>query len=255
MDQNEEKNMQTEYFAQGDSVQEEKQDAAAGSAESTDTGAQQTKEHSGTFPHRKDKDGDAKSSSAGSAIRAVYEKMNLPNKLTILRMLLIPFYVIFMLCSQYVGMPFRIAALVIFIAASVTDFLDGHIARSRNLVTTFGKFMDPLADKLLVCTALICFVDLDRIASWIVIIIIAREFIISGFRLIAAEQGKVIAAGMWGKIKTAVTMVTIIIMIPAFPGTAIHILETVLIYASLALTIISLVDYLVKNKDVIGGDY
>ena len=246
MDQNEEKNMQTESFAQGDSVQEEKQDAAAGSAESTDTGAQQTKEHSGTFPHRKDKDGDAKSSSAGSAIRAVYEKMNLPNKLTILRMLLIPFYVIFMLCSQYVGMPFRIAALVIFIAASVTDFLDGHIARSRNLVTTFGKFMDPLADKVLVMSAMCWFVGNGQMSAWVLATVLLREFAISGMRLVAVEQGRVIAAGMSGKIKTASTMVCLCVMMVFNVGLLNYICQAVILIT----TLYSGVEYFAKNLDV-----
>ena len=114
--------------------------------------------------------------------------------------------------------------------------------------------MDPLADKLLVCSALICFVALDRIPAWVVIVIIAREFIISGFRLVAAEKGVVIAAGIWGKVKTAVTMVTIVLMIPQFPGTPIHVIETILIYVCLVLTIISMLDYLMNNEGVIDGD-
>ena len=142
-----------------------------------------------------------------------------------------------------------------FVVASLTDMLDGKIARKYNLVTNFGKFMDPLADKLLVVSALVCFIALDRIPAWIVIIIIAREFIISGFRLVAAESGIVIAASWWGKWKTAVTMITIIFMIPDFGGTVVFWIEQVLIYASLILTIISLIDYLVKNKQVVlGGD-
>lgn len=178
--------------------------------------------------------------------------MNLPNKLTVLRVILIPFFVIFYLTGN------AILADVIFIAASLTDMLDGKIARKYNLVTNFGKFMDPLADKLLVAAALICFIELERMPAWIVLIIISREFIISGFRLVAAESGKVIAAGYWGKIKTAVTMVTIIFMIPNFGANAsshvIYLLEQILVYASLALTVISLVDYLVKNKEVLGGE-
>ena len=153
----------------------------------------------------------------------------------------------------------RYIAVIIFIVASLTDMLDGKIARKYNLVTNFGKFMDPLADKLLVAAALICFIELGRMPAWIVLIIISREFIISGFRLVAAEGGKVIAAGYWGKVKTAVTMVTIIFMIPnfgaMFPAThVVYILEQIMVYASLALTIISLVDYLVKNKEVLGGE-
>lgn len=179
--------------------------------------------------------------------------MNLPNKLTVLRVIMIPFFVFFYLTGKvYI-------ADVLFILASLTDMLDGKIARKYNLVTNFGKFMDPLADKLLVAAALICFVEVDRVPAWIVLIIISREFIISGFRLVAAEGGKVIAAGYWGKIKTAVTMVTIIFMIPNFGGLLtdafwVYPLEQVLIYASLILTIISLIDYLVKNKEVLGGE-
>ena len=179
--------------------------------------------------------------------------MNLPNKLTVLRVIMIPFFVFFYLTEKvYI-------ADILFIVASLTDMLDGKIARKYNLVTNFGKFMDPLADKLLVAAALICFVEVDRIPAWIVLIIISREFIISGFRLVAAEGGKVIAAGYWGKIKTAVTMVTIIFMIPNFGGSFsgaswIAPLEQDLVYASLILTIISLIDYLVKNKEVLGGE-
>lgn len=179
--------------------------------------------------------------------------MNLPNKLTMLRIILIPFFVAAMLASPTIGIGGNIAALIIFVAASLTDLLDGKIARKYNLVTNFGKFADPLADKLLVAAALICFIELDRIQSWIVLIIIAREFIISGFRLVAVEAGIVIAAGWWGKVKTAVTMVTIIFMIPNFGSFPVYIIEQILIYVSLALTVISLVDYMVKNKQVILG--
>ena len=124
------------------------------------------------------------------------KNMNLPNKLTMLRVILIPFFVVCELIPYSWG---KWAALVIFVAASITDKLDGTIARKYNLITNFGKFMDPLADKLLVCSAMICFVGLGTLAPWIVIIIVAREFIISGFRLIAAENGRVIAAGNLGK--------------------------------------------------------
>ena len=180
--------------------------------------------------------------------------MNLPNKLTLMRILLVPFFVFFMLFD---GIPHDVSkwiALILFCVASLTDLFDGKIARKYNLVTNFGKFMDPLADKLLVCSALICFISLGRIPTWIVLIIIAREFIISGFRLVAAEEGIVIAAGIWGKWKTAVTMITIILMIPDFGGSAIHVIEQILIYLSLALTIISLCDYLYQNRSIIGKD-
>ena len=138
--------------------------------------------------------------------------MNLPNKLTILRVAMIPFFVLFML-FPVMGEADKWIALVLFIVASLTDMLDGHIARKYNLITNFGKFMDPLADKLLVCSALICLVELGRIASWIVIVIIAREFIISGFRLIASDNGVVIAASYWGKFKTTFQMIMICLMI------------------------------------------
>ena len=181
--------------------------------------------------------------------------MNLPNKLTILRTILIPFFLAAMLWE---AVPYgNWIALVIFAIASLTDMLDGKIARKYNLVTNFGKFMDPLADKLLVSSALIAFVELGRIPCWIVIIIIAREFIISGFRLVAADNGIVIAAGIWGKIKTAEQMVMICILLAdlgsVFPSVAgsIYIVEEVLIYASLVLTIVSLCDYLIHNKGVL----
>ena len=178
--------------------------------------------------------------------------MNTPNKLTVARMILVPFLVLFML-TDLGGEANRYIALAIFVVASVTDWFDGKLARKYNLVTNFGKFMDPLADKLLVCSAMICFVGLRTLEPWIVIIIVAREFIISGFRLVAAEGGTVIAAGIWGKYKTAITMITIIFMIPNFGGPTVHIIEQIMIYLSLALTVISLVDYLVHNKSVLAG--
>ena len=141
-------------------------------------------------------------------------------------------------------------ALAIFIIASLTDMLDGKIARKYNLVTNFGKFMDPLADKLLVCSALIAFVDMDMVPTWIVMIIIAREFIISGFRLVASDNGIVIAAGIWGKLKTVCQMIMIIVLIADFGG-IFDMIGTVLIWLSLILTIISLVDYLYTNRQVL----
>ena len=122
--------------------------------------------------------------------------MNLPNKLTIFRVILIPFFVIFMLVPSFQNWQGQLVALIIFVVASLTDMLDGKIARKYNLVTNFGKFMDPLADKLLVCSAMICMVELSKLRAWIVVIIIAREFIISGFRLVAADNNVVIAASM-----------------------------------------------------------
>ena len=177
--------------------------------------------------------------------------MNLPTKLTLFRVILIPFFVVFMLINV-TGNADKWIALIIFIIASLTDLLDGKIARKYNLITDFGKFMDPLADKLLVCSALICLVSLDRIPAWIVIIIIAREFIISGFRLIAADNGRVIAASYWGKFKTTFQMIMVILMIADI--SQLFILTQIIMYAALILTVVSLVDYLVKNKDVMSGE-
>ena len=176
--------------------------------------------------------------------------MNLPNKLTLFRVVLIPFFVFFLL-APYFEEYGNYIAVAIFIVASITDFLDGKIARKYNLVTNFGKFMDPLADKLLVCSALICLIQLELIPAWVVIIIIAREFIISGFRLVASDNGVVIAASYWGKFKTAFQMLTVIVLILNIPNKVFTILGTVLIYVSLALTVISLIDYMAKNKDVL----
>lgn len=176
--------------------------------------------------------------------------MNLPNKLTILRVLLIPFFVFFLLVPV-AGDISRYIALAVFIAASLTDLADGKIARKYNLVTNFGKFMDPLADKLLVCSALICFVEMDLLPAWIVIIIISREFIISGFRLIASDNGVVIAASYWGKFKTTSQMIMIILLIAQIPGSIFDLLEQLFIYIALILTVVSLIDYLIKNKNVL----
>lgn len=174
--------------------------------------------------------------------------MNLPNKLTMARVILIPFFVLFLLVP-IAGDYSKYIALVIFIIASLTDLLDGKIARKYNLVTNFGKFMDPLADKLLVCSALICFIELDLLPAWIVLIIIAREFIISGFRLVASDNGVVIAASYWGKFKTTSQMIMIILLIAQIPG--FDLLEQAFIYIALILTVVSLMDYLIKNKDVL----
>ena len=176
-------------------------------------------------------------------------KMNLPNKLTILRTVMIPFFILFLYTDWFHGYD-KIIAAVIFIAASLTDMLDGKIARKYNLVTNFGKFMDPLADKLLVCSALIALVDLNKIAAWIVIIIIAREFIISGFRLVASDNGVVIAASYWGKFKTTFQMLMIIVLLLNFGGVFV-LIGQILTWIALILTVVSLVDYIVKNKDVI----
>lgn len=174
-------------------------------------------------------------------------KMNLPNKLTLFRVVLIPFFVALLLTQSY-NSSFKWIALAIFIIASLTDLLDGKIARKYNLVTNFGKFMDPLADKLLVCSAMICLIELKEIPSWVVIIIIAREFIISGFRLVASDNGVVIAASYWGKFKTTFQMVMVILMIANIPQ--LSILTAAVMWIALILTVVSLLDYLIKNKDV-----
>ena len=186
--------------------------------------------------------------------------MNLPNKLTVFRMILIVPFVILLLGGHAGWCWFDAAfggieaytdyiALVIFVIASLTDMLDGKIARKYNLVTNFGKFMDPLADKLLVCSAMICLIDMDRIPAWIVIVIISREFIISGFRLVASDNHVVIAARYWGKFKTTFQMIMVILMIANIQ--ALNILTQIVMWIALALTIISLIDYIVKNKNVL----
>ncbi len=186
-------------------------------------------------------------------------KMNLPNKLTIFRMILIvPFVLLLLGGHQRWGWIRAIfggimeyldyIALAIFIIASLTDLLDGKIARKYNMVTNFGKFMDPLADKLLVCAAMIILVELGRIPSWVVVVIISREFIISGFRLVASDNGVVIAASYWGKFKTTFQMVMVCLMIANI--SQLQLLTTIVMWIALALTVISLVDYVVKNKDV-----
>lgn len=188
------------------------------------------------------------------------KKMNIPNKLTIFRIILIVPFVMLLLGEsndcwykalfggilEYVDY----IALGIFIIASLTDLIDGKIARKYNLVTNFGKFMDPLADKLLVCSALIALVEMGRIPSWMVIVIISREFIISGFRLVAADNGVVIAASYWGKFKTTFQMVMVCLMIANIPQ--LKLLTDIVTWAALALTVVSLIDYLWKNRAVMG---
>ena len=175
--------------------------------------------------------------------------MNLPNKLTIFRVILIPFFVVLLLFD--ITAYDKWIALAIFIVASLTDFLDGHIARKYNLVTNFGKFMDPLADKLLVCSAMICLVELSRIPAWVVIVIISREFIISGFRLVASDNGVVIAASYWGKFKTTFQILMICLMIADLPPLAL--VTQIVMWVAVALTVVSLVDYLIKNRAVMKG--
>ena len=177
------------------------------------------------------------------------KNMNLPNKLTLFRVILIPFFCFFLLSGLF-GRAGSIIALIIFIVASLTDMLDGKIARKYNLVTNFGKFMDPLADKLLVCSAMICLIAMGRLQAWVVIIIIAREFIISGFRLIAADNNVVIAASMWGKTKTVSQMAMIILLLLDLPFVWYQVFTTIVVWLAVVLTIVSLIDYLVKNKEV-----
>ena len=175
--------------------------------------------------------------------------MNVPNRLTILRVAMIPLFVIAMLWQQLPYSDYIAGGL--FIAACITDFFDGYLARKYNQVTTFGKFMDPLADKLLVCAALICFLadPQTNMPAWVVIIIISREFIISGFRLVAADNGIVIAASYWGKFKTTFQMIAVILMIFNIP--ALKTVTFIMLAAAVVLTIVSLVDYVAKNVEVL----
>ena len=175
--------------------------------------------------------------------------MNLPNKLTVLRVIMIPFFVVSLLAFHGEVRLLRNLAAAIFIVASLTDMLDGKIARKYNLVTNFGKFMDPLADKLLVCSALICLIELGQLPAWVVIIIISREFIISGFRLVAADNGVVIAASYWGKFKTTFQMIAVILLIFDIP--ALRMVANITVVIAVALTIISLVDYVAKNYRIL----
>ena len=175
--------------------------------------------------------------------------MNLPNKLTVLRVIMVPFFVFFML-TDFAGDAGKWIALVLFCLASLTDMLDGKIARARKLVTNFGKFMDPLADKLLVCSAMICLIPAGKLPAWVVIVIIAREFIISGFRLVAADSGIVIAASYWGKFKTVSQMFMVIVLIADLGG-VFDTVGTVLIWIALILTVVSLIDYIAKNVEVL----
>ena len=166
-----------------------------------------------------------------------------------MRVILIPFFVAALLYENGSSQTMRIVANVIFIVASLTDLFDGKIARKYNLVTNFGKFMDPLADKLLVCSALICLIQLGQLPAWVVIIIISREFIISGFRLVAADNGIVIAASYWGKFKTTFQMIAVILMIFNIPALAT--VTMIMLVIAVVFTVISLVDYVAKNIEVL----
>ncbi len=175
--------------------------------------------------------------------------MNLANKLTMFRMILIPFFLLALYLipspwGEYIGVG-------LFIAASITDFADGYIARKYNMITNFGKFMDPLADKMLVGAAIIYLTEIQAVPAWATIVIISREFLISGFRLVAAEKGEVIAAGFWGKLKTAFTMVAIPVLMLPLPFAFMPTVNLILIFFTVLLTVLSAVDYLAKNRDVL----
>lgn len=180
---------------------------------------------------------------------------NLPNKLTVLRLIFIPFFVFFLMTDFFTAT--TVVAELIFIAACITDALDGKIARKWDLITDFGKFADPLADKILVMSAMICFVSSGKLPVWVCIIILAREFAVSGFRLIIAGKGTVLAASMWGKFKTTFQMIMCILMIIDLPALGVSeavcniydIVTQVIMYVALALTIISMLDYFYKNKE------
>ncbi len=176
--------------------------------------------------------------------------MNLPNKLTILRVIMVPIFIVVMELSPF-GTASKWVALGIFIIASLTDLADGKIARKYNLVTNFGKFMDPLADKMLVCSALICLTGMGKLEAWITILIVVRDFIISGFRLVASDKGVVIAASYWGKFKTTFQMIMICLIIADIPFGFFTILTIVIKYIAVFLTVYSMIDYIIKNKNVL----
>ena len=195
--------------------------------------------------------------------------MNLANKLTIFRIILVPIMVIIPylnLDGSFYGLPYTYFwMLLIFVVASITDKLDGYIARSRNQVTTFGKFLDPLADKILVLSALVLLVELDKIPAWIPIIVLAREFLVSGYRLVAVEKGgKVIAASIWGKLKTVTQMLAIILVMfdsnsfaECFRGTltgaeyGLNMIATIMLLLSVVATIFSGADYMKNGKELL----
>lgn len=178
-------------------------------------------------------------------------QMNLPNKLTILRVILIPVFLLVLFLSP--APMNRYVAVAIFVVASLTDFLDGYLARKWNLVSNFGKFMDPLADKLLVMAALVSMVELGDLPSWVVIIILAREFAITGFRTLAMEANIVMAASWWGKVKTTIQMIMIIIVLLELPFAGISVIEKILVGLAVFFTILSGADYIMKNKQVLNG--
>lgn len=179
-----------------------------------------------------------------------FKNMNLPNKLTVIRILAIPLFLIFLYISKGV---FRFLPLLIFAAAAITDAIDGHIARRDNLVTDFGKFMDPLADKLLTTSAFIAFVEIGYLSSWVVVLIISREFLISGFRTLAASKGITIAANPWGKIKTVFQMILIVVILLNYTGYAAftNAWITPLVAIVVLLTVTSGATYIYENLEVI----
>ena len=180
-------------------------------------------------------------------------QMNLANKLTTLRVVLIPVFLVLLLSPLIAEPVNRYIAVGIFIAASITDFLDGYIARSRNMITNFGKFMDPLADKLLVCSALVSMVELGDLPAWVVVIILSREFAITGFRTLAMQANIVMAASWWGKLKTTTQMIMIIVVLLQIQASVMNVKETILVALAVFYTIVSGVDYIVKNKAVLKG--
>jgi CDP-diacylglycerol--glycerol-3-phosphate 3-phosphatidyltransferase len=179
-----------------------------------------------------------------------FKNMNLPNKLTVIRVLAIPLFLIFLFICKGV---FRFLPLLIFVAAAVTDAIDGYIARRDNLITDFGKFMDPLADKLLTTAAFIAFVELEYLSSWVVILILSREFLISGFRTLAASKGVNIAANPWGKIKTVFQMILIVVILLNYTGYAAFTTSWIapLVGIVVLLTITSGATYIYENIEVI----
>lgn len=173
--------------------------------------------------------------------------MNLPNKLTLLRIALVPVYLLLMWLGQG-AFAANVAALAVFACASLTDLFDGRIARSRGLVTNFGKFMDPIADKLLTVTAFIVMVDLERMSAWMCVVFVAREFVVSGLRLVAVEQGRVIAAGLSGKVKTVLQMAAVMLLTLNLP--ALSAVTALVPWAAVAMTVYSMAVYLWQNRAV-----
>ncbi len=177
--------------------------------------------------------------------------MNLANKLTMLRVFMIPLFLWVLLASPFGQPASQLVSAGIFVLASLTDWLDGYIARSRNLVTNFGKFLDPLADKLLVCAALVALVELGRLAGWVVIVLISREFIITGFRLLAVEKNIVIAAGFLGKLKTATQMVMLVLVLLNIATPWWQWLVQGLVWLSVLFSVLSAVEYVYTNRQVL----